>query len=413
MKGCVGSMEFESDTVVFEEFGQESEKDLSISPEQFSQAVLWGTDWTTETIMRQLHRGNIDVNPRFQRRNAWKKEQKSKFIESVILGIPVPPVILAERKDRPNSFIVIDGKQRLLSIRQFSAEENEEYDQLFLKNLEILKELNGFNYKELCESPEFNQYLTNFDNQTIRAVIIRNWPSEDFLYTVFHRLNTGSLPLSPQELRQALHPGGFLDFVEVFSSESKPIQRVLNITEPDSRMRDVELVIRFFSFRNFIKHYTGKLKGFLDETSRALNEKWLDQHETIRKQAEELEEAILFTQEVFGEKAFRKWVDGRFSSRFNRAVYDIMVYYFSIPDVRRELRKDLTQVESAFIELCEEDQDFLQSFEANASDLKKTVKRYQTWGEKLSTMVQVALPIPSSDGTKVMVLEGDVYGANN
>src|SRR5262252_5350782 len=82
-------------------------------------AVVSGTDWTTETIVSQLKRGNIQLNPRFQRRDAWKRDRKSRFIESLIVGLPIPQIALAESKQDRGKFIVLDGKQRLLAILQF------------------------------------------------------------------------------------------------------------------------------------------------------------------------------------------------------------------------------------------------------------------------------------------------------
>ena len=84
-------------------------------------AVLTSTDWTTETILTQLRRGNIELSPRFQRREAWTNKRKSAFIESIILGLPIPQLVLAERQDQRGTFLVIDGKQRLIALRRFDA----------------------------------------------------------------------------------------------------------------------------------------------------------------------------------------------------------------------------------------------------------------------------------------------------
>jgi hypothetical protein len=124
---------------IFEDFENENEDDLIQSLEKFDQAVIWGTDWTAETITNQLFRKNIDLFPKFQRRDAWSQIAKSKFIESLILGLPIPQIILAEKKDDKGKYIVIDGKQRLLTIRQFfSKGENDEFTPLKLKGLEFL-----------------------------------------------------------------------------------------------------------------------------------------------------------------------------------------------------------------------------------------------------------------------------------
>jgi hypothetical protein len=97
-----------------------SEEEVQINEEaRLNPAVLHGTDWTTETIVNQLKRGNIILNPSFQRRDAWTRQQKSRFIESLILGLPIPQIVLAESKSNRGRFIVLDGKQRLLSILQY------------------------------------------------------------------------------------------------------------------------------------------------------------------------------------------------------------------------------------------------------------------------------------------------------
>lgn len=99
----------------------EGEDDLA-KPDlrKLNESVVAASDWTAETIVRQLDRGNINLNPSFQRRDAWTPARKSKFIESLILGLPIPQLVLAENKNQKGSYI-IDGKQRLLSLRQFSA----------------------------------------------------------------------------------------------------------------------------------------------------------------------------------------------------------------------------------------------------------------------------------------------------
>jgi len=160
----------------------ESDDDIA-SPDQgsFSSAVLSGNDWTTETIINQINKGNIQLNPNFQRRDAWDKIRKSKFIESLVLGLPVPQVVLAESKDRRGAYIVLDGKQRLLSIRQFAANANDlDYNQLKLSNLEIRKDLNGFTLESLRASIDNFDDVSAFENQPIRTVVIKNWPSENF-----------------------------------------------------------------------------------------------------------------------------------------------------------------------------------------------------------------------------------------
>ena len=87
--------------------------------EEIAEILVTGTDWTTETLLDQLVRENIQLNPRFQRRDAWNIVRKSRFIESIILGFPIPHIVLASNQKERGKFVVLDGKQRLLTILQF------------------------------------------------------------------------------------------------------------------------------------------------------------------------------------------------------------------------------------------------------------------------------------------------------
>ncbi len=384
------------DDIEEEKVGQENEDDLQgLSKDNFSDAVLWGTDWTTETVISQLKKGNIELSPNFQRRDAWGVDRKSAFIESIILGLPIPQIILAERKDKRGAYIVIDGKQRLLSIRQYSVtEENDDFQSLKLGGLKVLTDLNGKSYREISEQIDFEKYNNAFDNQSIRTVIIRNWPSQTFLYTVFLRLNTGSLPLSPQELRQALNPGYFTTFADTFSIESTQIKKALNLKKPDYRMRDVEVVVRYFAFKNFIHKYTGNLKEFLDDTCALLNENWKIDNTKILDQAEELNKSIEHTYKVFGSNAFSKFGNSEFTGVFNRPVFDLMTYYFSIPEIRDASNGKERELVDYFVTLCKNDIEFLKSLEASTKNTTAVAKRFNEWGNGLKKILGINISVP-------------------
>ena len=357
--------------------------------------MLWGTDWTVETVLNQLKKGNIDLNPRYQRRNLWDFKKKSKLIESLIIGLPVPELILAESKEKKGSYMVIDGKQRLLTIRQYCADDKDkDFKNFKLKDLDILTNLNGIYYKDILKDPMYDEYLSAFENQTIRTIVIKNWPIEDVLYKIFHRLNTGSLELSGQELRQALHPGYFLDYIDEYSTKSTGTQAVLKLKDPDKRMRDVELLIRYFAFKNFSETYSGNLKEFLDETCKSLNAEFQLNEDHIKDQAKEFEYAIDTTIKIFGDDAFRKWDSKKYVTRFNRAIFDIMVYYFSIPEIRDRSMGNEEKIKLKFQYLCSNDLDFLQSFESSTKDIIRTKKRFSTWGNALSTIIGQPIDSP-------------------
>lgn len=361
-------------------------------------AVVTATDWTTETILSQLKRGNIELSPRFQRREAWRDDRKSAFIESLFLGLPVPQIVLAERPERRGSYIVIDGKQRLLSIRRFGVEADEDEDgfvALRLTGLQSRTDLNGQTWLDMKQDSTFAEEVMAYENQTIRTVVVRHWQDPSFLYLVFLRLNTGSVPLSSQELRQALHPGPFTEFAENYSAESQWLKKALKLDSPDFRMRDVEIFTRFFAFSEFLHTYTGNLKDFLDDASKRLNDNWVVQRSAIEELAKQCDLAVECTMDIFGDNAFRRWRKSTgFEGRFNRAVFDIMTYYFRHSDIRASSLTNEREVKQAFIDLCDNDDKFTDALQTTTKSIQATFGRLHTWGDRLRTVLQLQFEIP-------------------
>ncbi|MBW4039420.1 MAG: DUF262 domain-containing protein [Acidobacteria bacterium] len=379
-----------------EPVGGESEDDLQgLDAKSLSEAVVFATDWTAETILRQMERGNIYMNPKYQRRDAWRAATKSRFIESLILGLPVPPLVLAEAKGKRGSYIVIDGKQRLLTIRQFAASHDDSsYPQLKLRDLEIRRGLNGKSLHDLKSDPEAKSDRDAFENQTIRTVVLRNWPNDSFLHLVFLRLNTGTVQLSPQELRQALSPGPFVDFAVEYSGKSVGLKRLLNSTHPDFRMRDVELLVRFYAFRNFLDTYKGNLKAFLDHTCSQLNREWETRKGALEHQAEEFEAAVETTFEIFGNNACRKSDGNGYERRLNRAVFDVMVYFFAIKEIRDDAVQHGAALAEEFKRICGQRGDFLKAIESTTKSVSATQTRLAIWGDVLSRITSKHIDPP-------------------
>lgn len=373
-------------------------------------AFVTDTDWTSETILSQMRRGNIQLNPRFQRRDAWDRSRKSRFVESLILGLPIPQLVLAEDKRRKGSFIVLDGKQRLLTLAQFAKESSLDSDadgslvRLQLGSLEVRPELQRLSLRDLESRADRVDDLNSFLNQTIRTVVVRNWPDDDFLNLVFLRLNTGSVKLSPQELRQALHPGLFTDFLDDHASASEPLQQALNITGPDFRMRDVEILLRFYALRTALSSYRGSLKRFLDDTSDRLNAQWESDEARVRMLASEFDQAVAATITIFGGNAFTRWNSDRhaYENRFNRAVFDIMVYYFSSPDTRDAALGAPGDVEQVFRSLSERNPTFVEAMQTSTKTIEALFTRLSVWGGGLASVIGLNLDVPTLDAARVL-----------
>lgn len=377
---------------------QEELDDLQLPADWYFGATLWSTDWTVETIISQLRRQNINLSPKFQRRNAWRQIRQSRFIESLILGLPVPQIILAEDRSRRGSFIVIDGKQRLLSLRQFAADESDpEYTPLKLSGLNDRTDLNGLTYNDLKADPKFRDDCNSFENQTVRTIVIRNWKDDRYLHSVFLRINTGSVQLSTQELRQALHPGPFSDFIDDLSVKTKELQEVLKLKEPDFRMRDVELVLRYYAYLYFADKYKGNLKEFLDDTVQAFNGEWNNKEKSLVDAGDVFRESLLAVRKVFGEKAQLRKYNPRekaYERRINRAVFDIMMYYIKDGAVRDAFLKRGKAVKAAFEKLCENDREFASALEATTKSVEANKARFSIWADALSVALKTKITSP-------------------
>ena len=387
--------EFEEDVLGQDDPSSESDADLTgVTAASLSSAVVWGTDWTAATIVDQLRRETIYLDPAFQRRDAWTDERKSRFIESLILGLPIPQLVLAERKRAKGKFIVIDGKQRLLSLARFTGIGLDSHQQpLALTGLTIRKDLNKDTYSDLKANPRL---FSAFENQPIRTVVIRGWKSEEVLYTIFHRLNSGSLPLSAQELRQALHPGPFLTFAAAFSEGSTALKDLLGLSKPDFRMRDVELLVRFYAFHLHLPQYRGNLKKFLDDTCDELNKAWKSQQAKLEQIAADFEQSTQAAMKIFGAAhVFRKWDQTQFEERLNRAVFDVVAYSLADPAIRQAAVSHKDDVVKAFKAVCL-DTEFRAAIESTTKSKKAVRDRFSKWYQALGGAVgqnlHVALP---------------------
>lgn len=352
---------------------QEDEDDLD-KKISFKESVVMNADWTIETINSQINKGNINLQPSFQRRGAWDDTRKSRLLESIIVGMPVPNIVLAEQKEHRGRFIVIDGKQRLITVNEFLA------GAFRLKGLDIRPELNGYSYDELPS--EDKEYL---DNSTLRSTVIRSWQDENFLYAIFYRLNSGSLPLSPQELRKALIGGKLLDEIEAYLSESNEYHALFG-ENLDKRMRDSELVLRFIAYNNNLENYRGNFKEFLDNAVSHYEKNWDGLRNEIVNSLDSLNMALSTTQKIFGENSFKKWLGTRYERVINRAIFDCVARFFSDDQIATAAEQHATAVEDAFKDLCLS-QEFRDSVEKTPKTTTATHTRINMWGESLALVL--------------------------
>lgn len=150
-------------------------------------------------LKRRYDRGRICIDPDFQRNDVWNIRQKSELIESVIMGIPLPLIYLAENAD--GKLIVVDGRQRLTTFFKF-------LDNKFrLKDLKILNQISGMNLEDMDKSVQYSRYVTIIEDAQLVVQIIK-YPTKDRVrFDIFDRVNRGGTPLNKQEMRNALYQG--------------------------------------------------------------------------------------------------------------------------------------------------------------------------------------------------------------
>lgn len=346
-----------------------SEAIEDLSTEGLKDIAVFSRDWTVETIVSQITKGNIDLNPKFQRRNVWTDAKKSAFIESLIGNIPVPEIILAENPHKKKSFIVVDGKQRLLTIAGFINPQINTWDKPQLKQLKMFNDLNGKTFDKLGQDP--NRYLTN---ASLRCSVISNYQNEDVIYQIFYRLNTGSVKLSSQELRNVLHSGEFTNFLFKTTNSQTSLHKVLNINAPDARMRDMEILLRLLAFEVFPNHYTGNLKNFLDIATQSFNE----DTSRLKILCDKIDHTIETLVDIFGDfkTVGRKYKEGQYETRFNVALFECLVCCFN-----KVKNSDITPQKNVkfkqnFQELCTTDRNFLSSIESSTKNIANYKIRY-------------------------------------
>ena len=385
------------------------EDDAVLDPNEaaaFSDAVLYSYNWTVETIISQLKNKNIDMNPRFQRRDAWSPGGKGRFIESVIIGFPIPQIVLAEKKGLRGQFIVLDGKQRLLTLLQFTGNAEGPKNGFRLSGLEVRTDLSRRTITQLEGDPARRGDLNAFFNNTIRTVVIRNWPNTNFLHTVFLRLNTGSVKLSPQELRQAMVPGPFSDYIDDAAIASTHVQALLGRSSPDPRMRDVELMVRYLGYRRFLPMYPGRIKEFLDYTCMQLNDSWEIDETSVRHDLEQFNFAVDTLLRIFGDEGLARKPGSR---SFNRAIFDALVFYAADADIRHAMDANAQAVRQLY-DRSLADQAFAEAVESDTAGIPHTFERLSKWGEGLRATLgaQFHIPMPSEkeDGRARIVFNG-------
>lgn len=362
-------------------------------PVKYKNLKVYSRDWTVETIFNQIKHGYIDLNPKFQRKIAWKDDKRSMLIESLILRVPVPQIVLAEDPYNANSFIVIDGKQRLLTILDFLEHGSySSWNTGRLKKLKVRHDLNGKAFNELD-----TQTQRDLLNSDIRCTIISNVKDPEILYDIFFRINTGSVPLSTQELRQVLNRGEFAEYLYYTTTDSQEIHCVMGITGSDDRLRDIEILLRFFSIVLLGGTYRGNLKKFLDESMEIFTVYWEEYNSKIASLYKDFNNSIKKLESIFSyEYIGRKLSDKKIDRKFNKVLFEVQVYYFMYVEDELLTDQKKEEIRLAFTKLCD-NSEFIETLEHTTQAVVKYENRFELFEKhiiKNLNLYEGDIPLP-------------------
>lgn len=301
------------------EFGEEPIEPGTTALEQkyykeMRQIVSQKIDLPISTLPEMI-KEQIDLNPDFQRRDRWDVEKQSRFIESIIMNVPIPPVFLGE--DQYGKYVVLDGRQRLTAIKDFLSN-------IFkLVSLKVWEDLNGQNYNDLQKK----KLAAAITRRFVPAVVILKESSSQVKYDVFDRLNTGGVIAEPMEIRNAVFQGGFNklirdlaelpEFRRLWDIPSEPGELEKNRLYRD--MSDVELVLRFFALSEY-DQMDMKFKDYLGDYMDKRNKEYAQNQTLAVADSALFRRAVDNCWIVFGDSAFRKSTDSKKSAPLADAV---------------------------------------------------------------------------------------------
>ena len=247
----------------------EEEKEEILSDISYN-ITSYGADYPVDGIVRRFRQEDIFV-PDFQRKLVWRWTQSSRFIESLLLGLPVPGIFLYKEKDSERMQIV-DGQQRILSLNRFYPEEGKSKTYKLKGDHQYFL---GQDYDSL--KPESRRKL---DNSILHATIFEQRSPENncnSIYEVFGRINTGGTLLHSQEIRSCLYYGNLSRWLREFNSKNEQWRKFLNCSKSDSH--NEELILRIIALKQNLNDYNYPLKHFLNsfmESNRNPSQQWLD-----------------------------------------------------------------------------------------------------------------------------------------
>ena len=376
-----------------EELIEEQEKDFKSVTEQEelelsdneSRKIVWqAKDFSIREFASMLNDGDLDLQPEYQRKYVATKKIASKLIESILMDVPIPVIYLAEEKD--GTYSVIDGQQRLTSFLSFTAEKYPTGESFKLTGLKVLKELNRKLFSELS-----NEEKNKIRKTTLHTIVIKKESNEDVKFSIFERLNTGSIKLNEDEIRNTVYRGNYINLLSELE-ENKTFHEVVQKENFKRRMFYRGMILRFLALseKSYI-NYQPSMKQFCNKElrdNRHLNDEKADEY---RKR---FLHCIDLVKVVFGKTAFRRYSyvgedkkKGNWTTtRINMALFDIQMCGF-VNYSKNEVLNKADYIREAILEMMINNQTFIDSILIQTSNKEVLKKRFKIWLGKLDEII--------------------------
>ena len=331
------------------------EEDTSLSANLFS-ISSFGVDYPVDTLVNRMNKKLFYIPP-FQRMFVWSQNQASRFIESLLLGLPVPGIFLFQEAET-GKHLVIDGQQRLKTLSRFSTGYFNSHP---FKLTGLNTDWNGLTYETLDDADR-----ARLDDAMVHATVFKQDVPEgkmNSVYEVFERINTGGVKLAPQEIRSCICHGSFNDFLHILNNN----EDWREIYGPRSkRLKDIELILRFFAFFEKFEEYQSPMKHFLNDYMKSRRNNCADELAPLKVV---FENTFRFVRETLGDRPFRP------ERSLNTAVYDAVSSALALK-LQSDSPLDGAVTRSQYKKLLSNKR-FIEGFDQATADPENVKKRFE------------------------------------
>lgn len=370
-----------------DEWADEADDEALALPAGEKRVLTQALDERIESLVSRIRKGRLILQPEFQRDFVWSKSKASLLIESILMRIPLPVVYVAEVAN--GSWEVVDGQQRLTTIRAFVDGHFPNGESFRLGQLRVRNDLRGKAFKDLPQSDQ-----DAIEDYSLRLIMIQKEADPDLKFEVFERLNSGADKLNDMELRNCIYRGPYNDLLKELV-EHEALLKIRGADSVDNRMQDRQLVLRFLAmWRNTHLRYRGPMKQFMNHEMQQHRFAAPDQIAVLRRA---FSEAIQIAWDVFGDRAFRRYTPGtsespagrwEASGKLNIALWDTLLYVFSYFE-RRQVLPIADAVREEFLDLMSHDAVF-NDYIGRTTDKPDRVRyRAEVWKQRLEALVVV------------------------